>query len=77
MRQLTPSEKAVVNHINSSGERYSPISTIELATIESAGSKLTKEEIASTISSLKKKGIIDYTWTHEELLYVLYSKLPQ
>lgn len=77
MIQLTSTEQAVINHIDNTWERYFSIAAIEDATIETAGSKLTKEEIVSTIWSLKTKGIIDYTWAHEELLYVLHSKLSQ
>lgn len=77
MIQLTSSEKAVVNYINGSGERYNTIYSIESTTIVVDERTLTQDEIASTIWSLKSKGVIEYTWAQDELLYVLHSKLAQ
>gem|GEM_PF-3916620 len=49
MIQLTSSEKAVVNYINGSGERYNTIYSIESTTIVVDERTLTQDEIASTI----------------------------
>lgn len=77
MITLTPSEQAVVTHINSSGERYNAICAVASATIIADEKTLTQDEIASTIWSLKSKGVIEYTWVQDELLYVFHSKLAQ
>ncbi len=77
MTALTSSQKAVISYIDGSWIRYSAISTLENANIVVDNNKLTSSEILSTLWQLRLKGIIEYTWVQDELLYVLHSKLPQ
>ncbi len=77
MKALSPSEQAVIDYINKTEERYTPIGDVESATIAIDGKALEKTAIWLIICGLKSKCIIEYTWVNEELLYILTSNLPQ
>jgi len=77
MDKLSSSEAAVVAYINNSWERFACIDWVIAAHIQDAWTVLTQEQIWLTVWSLKRKGLLEYTWIKEDLLYILHSKLPK